>query len=198
MGGTTVVCALCETCDSGGGCILAPRPGCKHTTRPSKAQLLLQDRTPDDFDQVKWKWSTGQATTFAELGTPLATDDYALCVYDAGGFLFRMTAPAGGTCGTKPCWKQLGSATLPKGYTYKDTDGLPNDLDGLTLKAGAEGKAKMSLKGKGPNIPMPALGGFSLPLTTQLQRENGQCWEATFSSAGILADTGTQLKAKSD
>ena len=197
-GGTTVVCALCETCDSGGGCMPAPRPGCKGTTRPRSAQLLLQDRAPDDLDQVKWKWASGHATTFAELGDPLATDDHALCVFDAAGFLLRMTAPAGGTCGTKPCWKQLGSAVTPKGYKYKDADGLPHDLDGMTLKAGADGKAKMSLKGKGANLPMPVLGDFSLPLTTQLQRENGQCWEATFSRAGVKVDTSAQFGGESD
>jgi hypothetical protein len=44
------------------------------------------------------------------------------------------------------CWKQLGSATSPKGYKYKDSDGdgLPHDLDQLTLKAGLAGRAKMT------------------------------------------------------
>src|SRR5262249_49484115 len=179
----------------------APRPtGCKGMTRPGKALLLLQDRSPDDFDQVKWKWSSGQATSFPALGDPLSTggDDYALCVYDASSqLLMRMVAPAGGTCGTKPCWQMLGSALVPKGYKYKDLDGLPNDLDGLLLKAGDEGKAKMTLKGKGANIPMPALGGaLVLPLKTQLQSENGQCYEATFSSASV--NTSVLFKAKSD
>jgi trimeric autotransporter adhesin len=196
--GSTTVCQLCEICDTVGGCLEAPRTGCKHPTQPLKAQILLQDRTPDDIDQVKWKWSNGQATTFAELGSPLTTDDYALCVYDASSnLLFRMTASASGTCGTKPCWKQLGSALVPKGYKYKDADGLPHDLDGLGLKAGLEGKAKMSVKGKGMNIPMPPLT-FALPLTTQLQSENGTCFEATFTSAGVKSFTSTQFSAKGE
>lgn len=194
--GAAVVCVLCETCDTSGGCIEAPRSGCKQPTKPLKASIELQDR-PDDNDQVKWKWSSGQATTFAELGDPLGTDDYALCVYDASAsLLLRMTAPAGGTCGTKPCWKRLGPATLGKGYKYKDLDGLPHDLDSMTLKSGLDGKAKMSLKSKGPNVPLPALGSFALPLTTQLQSRNGQCWEATTTTPSV--NTTALFKAKAD
>jgi hypothetical protein len=197
-GGSTTVCALCETCDTLGGCVEAPRPsGCKQPTQALKASILLQDRTPDDLDQVKWKWASGQATSFGELGDPLATHDYALCVYDAAStLLLRMTAPAGGTCGTNPCWKQLGSALAPKGYKYRDLDGLPHDLDSMTLKSGLDGKAKVSLKGKGLNVPMPALGSLALPLTTQLQSGNGQCYEMTTTTPS--ANTTTLFKAKGD
>ena len=195
--GDVVVCPLCQTCDTVGGCLVRPRSGCKQPTGPLKASILLQDRTPDELDQVKWKWSNGQATTFAELGAPLSTDDYALCVFDAtSSLLLKMTAPAGGTCGTKPCWKQLGPSTLPKGYKYKNLDGLPDDLDTMTIKAGLDGKAKVSLKGKGLNIPMPPLGALALPLTTQLQAENGECYEATTTTPTV--DTTTLFKAKGD
>jgi hypothetical protein len=52
--------------------------------------------------------------------------------------------------------------------SYKDADGLPDDLDGITLKEGLAGAAKLSLEGKGGSIPLPALGGLALPLTAQL------------------------------
>ena len=78
----------------------------------------------------------------------------------------------------------------------KDVDGLPNDLDGISLKAGLADKAKMSLKGKGVNIPMPALGAFNLPLTTQLQSENGQCYEATMATPSV--NTTALFKANGD
>jgi hypothetical protein len=66
----------------------------------------------------------------------------------------------------------------------------------VTLKAGVEGKAKMSIKGKGANIPMPALGSFALPLTTQLQSGNGQCYEATMSTPSV--NTSLIFKSKGD
>jgi len=194
---TGITCSLCETCTPMGGCVIGPRAGCKVPMQPGKAQLQLKDAVRDAADQVKLKWTTGPTTTFPELGSPLTTDDYALCIFDAtGARLLKMTAPAGGTCGTKPCWKQLGGAAAPKGYAYKDRDGLPDDLDGLNLKAGEAGKASVSVKGKGENIPLPALGALALPLRAQLQSENGQCYEGTFSTPSV--NTPTQFKAKSD
>jgi hypothetical protein len=60
----------------------------------------------------------------------------------------------------------------------------------------SDGKAKLTLKGKGLNIPMPMLGSLALPLTTQLQSENGQCWEMTTTTPS--ANTTTLFKAKGD
>ena len=112
-----------------------------------RADLFALQDAADETDQVKWKWTKGEATTFAELGAPATTDEHAFCIYDGGStLLLKMTAPAGGTCGTKPCWKQLGSPLAPKGFKYKDKDGLPDDLDSLTLKSGTEGRAKVSIE----------------------------------------------------
>ena len=196
-GGTAITCPLCQTCNPAGGCLAAPRSACKVPTQPGKAQLLLRDFTPDSKDQVGFKWTRGQATTFAELGNPLTTDDYALCLFDgAGGLLLKMTAPAGGTCGSRPCWKQIGRVP-PKGFKYKDRDGLPDDLDGITIRAGGAGAAKLTLKGKGDNVPLPPLGPtLVLPLKAQLQSENGQCFEGTFSTP--LVNTTLDFRAKSD
>jgi len=195
-GGSTIVCPLCQTCDTVGGCFVGPRAGCKHPVAAKKASIDFQDRTPDDTDQVKWKWGDGQATTFADLGAPLTADDYALCVYDASSNLVvSFPAPAGGTCGTKPCWKQTGPSTAPNGYKYKDATRSQNGLDTLILKSGTDTKAKVTFKAKGPNIPMPSLG-FALPLTVQLQREGGSCWESAFPSSGVTLSTATNFRAK--
>ena len=62
---------------------------------------------------------------------------------------------------------------------------------------GGEGKAKLTLKGKGDNIPLPALGPtLVLPLKAQLQSENSQCFEGTFSTP--LVSTTLDFKSKSD
>jgi hypothetical protein len=54
-----------------GGCVEAPRPsGRKQTTKPLKASIMLKQGLTDAVDLVKWKWTTGEATTFAELGNP--------------------------------------------------------------------------------------------------------------------------------
>jgi hypothetical protein len=49
---------------------------------------------------------------------------------------------------------------------------------------------------RGGNVPMPTLGSLALPLTTQLQSENGQCYEA--ATVAPSANTTTLFKAKAD
>jgi hypothetical protein len=194
-GSTSVqVCPLCQTCDSMGGCQIGPRTACKIPTAPLRSVLQFKDRTPDDGDQVVFKWSKGEATQTADFGDPLTTDAYALCVFNGGGnLLFKSNAPAGDVCGTKPCWKALSI----KGFSYKDPLRTPEGADKISLKAGLQGKAKTQFKGKGDNLDPFALP-LVLPVTAQLQAANGQCWEATFSAAGSKKNDGMQFKGKSD
>lgn len=195
-GSTTIqVCPLCQTCDSLGGCQIGPRTACKLPTLARKSVLQFKDKPPPDTaDQVVYKWSKGEATQTADFGDPLTSDGYALCIFDAlGGLLFQSTAPAGGTCGTKPCWKTLGI----KGFGYKDAERTPTGADKVSLKAGLQGKAKAQFKGKGANLDPFALP-LPLPVTAQLQAANGQCWAASFSAAGVSKNDGVQFKGKSD
>src|SRR5262249_60330375 len=108
------------------------------------------------------------------FGNPLTTDDYALCVFGPGGnLLLESDAPAGGVCGTKPCWKALGI----KGFGYKDPLHTPTGADKVLLKAGLAGKAKAQFKARGGNIPPFSLP-LPLPATPQIQSETGKCWAA--------------------
>jgi hypothetical protein len=145
---------------------------------------------PDIADQVSWKWK-GQATALADFGNPLTTTGYALCVYQGATLKLATRAPASGTCGTKPCWKALGA----KGYGYKDGDLTPDGLSKATLKTGDTGKAQVSVKGKGTNLPDGVLP-LTTPVVVQLQATTGQCWTATFGTPQA-SDAG-QFKANSD
>jgi hypothetical protein len=175
-----------------GGCVIGPRTACKLPTLPGKS--ILQLKTPDAGDQVIFKWNKGVATQTTDFGNPLATDDYALCVFDPGGnLLLKSDAPAGGVCGTKSCWKALGI----KGFGYKDSLHTPTGADKVLLKAGLAGKAKAQFKAKGDNIPAFSLP-LPLPATVQIQSENGQCWAATFSVPSASKNDSTQFKGKSD
>jgi len=195
-GGSAVVCGPCQTCDSVLNCIDGPRSTCKQVTAPLAAKLQIRDRTPDTADQITFKWAKGEDTQLVDFGNPVTTDDYALCVFDPS-LAYKIIAPADGTCGSKPCWKQLGI----KGFSYKDPLDDPDGVDKIKLKAGITGKSKVQLKGKGPNLhaepgfpnlPLP----LGLPARVQLQSGNGQCWEATFDSAGTSANDGTQYRGK--
>src|SRR5207253_1472819 len=119
VGGSSTVCPFCEVCVAPSGCAVAPETGCLAVTAPQKAALELK-ATPT-AKKVSFNWTKGAATTFAQLGNPIANDDYALCVFDLSGppvLLLRAVAPLGGVCANKTCWKRVGSTTAPKGWKY--------------------------------------------------------------------------------
>ena len=194
-GGPVHTCPLCHTCDPTGGCMVGPRPTCKLPTKPGKALLALKDTSTNTGDRLSFAWSNGQTTAVGDFGDPLATVDYALCLFDAGGALLLppLTAPAGGTCGAKPCWKKLGR----NGFRYENPLRDPDGTDTVMLRAGAQGKAKAKFDGKGAHLPPLGLP-LALPVTAQLQAENGQCWAAGFSAAGVRNSDAGRFKGRSN
>ena len=178
-------CARCESC-SPSGCVVAPSPGC----RPSHGggKIMLRDAVGSAQDQLAWSWGRGAATTTAELGNPVAADDYTLCIYDNPGptrLLLGAIAPGGGTCaGDASCWVARGVPPGAKGFSYKDTGSLdPNGMKRMKLRPGADGRAKATVKGQGPNLAMPSPIAVALPMVVQLRGENGACFESTFVTA---------------
>lgn len=192
VSGPPQTCPPCQTCDGNMGCIVGPKPGCRLTTAPFQSKFQIKDRTPDTADQVVFKWSRGAATQVTDFGSPNTTDDYALCVFNPE-LTMQLDAPAGGVCGTSQCWKVLSI----KGFAYKDPDRTPDGVDKVVLKAGLAGKAKVQLRGKGPNLPALPLP-FTLPATVQLQSANGTCFEGDFSITGQQLNTSTDFKGKGD
>src|SRR5262249_27522317 len=154
--------------------------GCRPPYVPGKSSLLLKDSSSDAKDQVAWKWSKGSATATPDFGAPMSTTGYALCLYQAGPALaLTASAPAGGVCKKgKPCWKAGGT----KGFKYDNANLIPQGIQKLTLQAGADGKAKIGVTGKGPLLHMPALATLTFPLVVQLQGTHGECWTATYAS----------------
>lgn len=190
-------------CDDGNGCTddgcvsgaclgtAAPASGCKQPIQPLASLLQFKDKTPDSSDSFGWKFTKGDATTPAELGDPLTSDDYTFCVYGSGPtLLFAARVPAGGTCVGVPCWKVTST-----GYGYKDKDRTPDGVGKLGVSSGGAGATKAKAKGKGTLLSVPTLGALPLPLTAQL-RGPGACFEATYSTP--ITNTTEQFKAKSD
>jgi uncharacterized delta-60 repeat protein len=178
-------------------CAPSPLAGCKSPLEPGKSSLLVKDQVQPNGDRLVWKWSKGAETSFAELGDPLATTDYAFCVYDESvgppDLVFEAAVPAGGACGKGSCWKPPTST----GFKYGDSTRRRCGVGAMKVKSGVDGKAKIVLKAKGEHVPMPALP-LAVPLRAQMQSQSGTCWEATFSAAGVLKSDGTRFKARSD
>lgn len=197
--GTQGDCELCTACDETGNCADMPIPDgvCKTPTVPLSAILQISNSTPSTSDRLLWKWRKGAVTEPSEFGQPTFRDDYALCVFDESGatpsLLLRADIPKGETCGTKPCWRTLGSG---RGFAYRDSETTPHGIRAMKLRSGGDGKAQMTVLGKGDNLMLGAPADLPLPLRVQLQTTHGTCWEATFDSA--LVNAGGIFKAKGD
>jgi hypothetical protein len=185
--GPALDCDACEVCRPLIGCDVGPRTDC----RPSlgRDKIALKDAPDDAHDKIKWSWGRGAATTAGELGNPVATDDYTLCVFDGSPFRRRLfldsTAPAGGSCANGgSCWTARGTPAGAKGFLYKDSRILlPDGLKRVKIQPGTAGKAKAGVSGLGTNLELPSPMNVTLPVLVQLQGENGACFQSTFTTA---------------
>jgi hypothetical protein len=181
-------------------CSSHPQRGCRQPTQPFAGRLILRNKDTDDGDTAAWKWLKGAETARADFGDPLADHGYALCVYDSTDFfpygdatplVLEEQIPAGGTCGSKPCWKDVG----PSGFSYKDAASTPDGVRSLVLKPGVAGKTKIVLKARGLAAAVPRLP-LVPPVRAQVQAANGECWEAVYAGAGVMKNTGQEFVGK--
>ena len=103
------------------------------------------------------------------------------------------TAPAGGICAGRPCWKAVGAS----GFRYHDKDATPDGLTGIVLKSGDAGQAKVVLKAKGVALGLPPLP-LSLPVRVSLHAADGTCWESVYGSQGVIQNDERAFKAKDE
>jgi hypothetical protein len=153
----------------------------------------MKNKTPDSGDRLTWKWRHGAATPKADFGIPLTLTDYEVCIYDSTSMVSRACAPADGVCDGRPCWKEL-----RHGYKYRRRDvsaGLKNGLQ-IILKEGGDGKAAITVKGKGRTPIIPTLP-LSQPVTVQIINSGRSCWEAIYSAPALKNDA-TGFKDKND
>jgi hypothetical protein len=137
------------------------------------------------------------------LGDPLGgTPAYAFCVYDqtAGVPALKMgiNIAAGGTCGTKPCWK----AVSDKGWSYSNRSGSSGGITKVKFKGGDAGKPNLQVAAKGASLLMPPVSGGELfdqdsTVIEQLHSsEPAACWSSSFVIAGTKRNDGGQFTAK--
>lgn len=163
-----------------GGPVCGPTPiaGCRRPVASGKAFLSIRAGASPSANQLTWKWLPGSATALADFGSPTTSDDVELCIYDGAGLLMSATAPAGGLCGSKPCWKTTTSALI-----YQDRDRTPDGIASLALRTSLlPGKTRFILNAKGASLAVPALGALASPVTVQLRSAAGPCWEAVYSA----------------
>jgi hypothetical protein len=141
-----------------------------------KGTLALRDAAGEDGDRLVWKWTKGTVSA-DDLGDPLGTTGYALCLYGDAGMLARAAVPAGSGCGSsgETCWRARRG-----GFRFSDAAASSDGVRKVILKAGATGKARVKLRGDSlltlPAIPLPQ------PLTVELRNGRGTCWQSVFSA----------------
>jgi hypothetical protein len=174
-------------------CSAVPRTDCRQPTKPGHGLLAFNDSVFDEKDMLRWRWER-ETTPTVEFGRPERSDDYLFCLYDASGpepaLLFHALAPSGAA------WTIAGA----RSFRYAQHGGSPEGLDSLTLRAGADDDAKITLHGAGdrlsgrplgmPTLPLP------LPLIAQLQVPTGHCWENRYSESGVIRNDLGRFRAK--
>ena len=177
---------------------IPPADDCRIPVLPGKTKVGLRDHPSGSTgDKLSWKFGKGTTTTMSDLGDPVTTTDYRLCLYEGEALLLGADIPGGGSCSGKPCWKMLGRAP-GKGFKYKNKDARPDGIRDILLKTGQDGKASVKVKGRGSRLDLPAL-----PITqdsaiiVQLSNDVGTCWSDRYSAPAKVND-GAQFKDKGD
>jgi hypothetical protein len=167
-------------------CAATPIGGCDG---PGKGAVLLKNDADNSKDKLLWKWLKGPAMAQGDFGNPdTGTTSYTLCIYDDNNIEESIVVPP------VTNWETVGGT---KGYQYKDASGGLLGLTKILLKGGDPGKSKILVKGKGGNLPQPALAFTqSSNVTVQLLRNDAsQCWETVFLPPAATS-SGTQFKDK--
>jgi hypothetical protein len=142
-------------------------------------------------DSLAWNWKVDAGTEKADFAAPLTSTSYAVCVFDQGGLVVGGRVPAGGSCGTSPCWSDGAS-----GFKYRNRSLTPDGISKVELKASTSGRGKIKVRGKGPNLELPGLD-LATPVTVRLVGSDvTDCWEAVYSTPS--RNDAERFKAKSD
>lgn len=171
-------CTNPDRCE-GGACVSGeePQTTCRGPHLPTAGFVQLRNPRARE-DTLAWRWLRGTATAKGDFGNPRSSTAYSLCIYDRFdnhfSLVLRRPIAAGGVCGKRPCWSETAG-----GFRYLNraaTEGISR----VELKSGAAGKARITVRGRGPALGMPAL-----PLQQSnevvVQLGNGTaCWEARY------------------
>lgn len=197
-GGTALVCDDGDVCTADA---CEPLSGCRHAAAPrascraaAVAKIRIRDRTPDAGDQMQWRWRTDDAAPTDTFGAPTAGTSYGLCVFDRAAGTTSVAASLVVPAGAR--WQARAS-----GWKYRDPAAAADGIRTVLLAAGPAG-VTIQLEAKGVGLPMPVprqpfrFFAVDPAVTVQLVRDDGLCWESTFTPAGGRANAGTRYESR--
>lgn len=178
------------------GCPPMPRTGCRRSIEPGTSTFAVdRSATNPARNRLTWHWRGGDATTGADLGSPLGTSTYAFCVYAPAAspqLVLATEIPAGEPCGDKPCWRP---GRRGDRLSYLDPKGRHEGITQVQLTARPAGKSSATVRAVGRNVALPAMP-LAPPLRVQLNADSGACFETTFDAEGMLRTDGKRLRAR--
>ncbi len=192
-----------EECDDGnpddGDCCSST---CTLPTCTPFAKGLFISKESSGKEKMVAKFLKGPPLEQTDLGNPIdGASSYHLCILDDGFNLIGTydVDRAGDTCSgdSADCWKAVGKDPPDgKGYRYKDKDLASDGILKLLWKAGAAGKSKAIIKGKGSGLtPVAAALQSTGFVTMQLHASDGPtCIES--SMFGVRKQDADFFKAK--
>jgi hypothetical protein len=185
-------CGLCERCGTGGTCEIGSRSGCAAAATGASKLAVRTNGVVQASVAVSWRGAVPAVD-------PTTSDDIGICLYQPIGAtphrILKAVAPAGGTCGSQPCW----SGTFATRLKYRDGDRTPDGVKRALIDG-----AKLTMKADGHNlitsaqgVPDPiSLSPFAAPVTLQVHASNGACTTATFDANRVVKPG--RFKGKSD
>ena len=180
-------------CPADAGAIdLACEPGAV-----GKSELSIVNHSNDTRDRVTFKWKGANAISKQDFGSPTSISDYQLCIYDDKAspgqpktLVYSMTAPAGGTCDSRPCWQEFASG-YQSGYLRAGKPLSPDGVQRVRLRAGAAGKSRILFKAKGgalglvPHDPGVFFSQSSNVTVVVLANDVPKCFRAVFPQPSL-------------
>ncbi len=180
-------CSRPDTCQAGTCTGVSPALSCKVVPTGS-ALLTIDNRSPDSRDRFAWTWRKGSATSHGDLGNPITTTSYALCLYDdVGGVPQRRLTkviPAGSH------WK-----AYSRGFRFRNSTLDTGGIQSVVLTEGLAGKSSLQVRGKGQPLALPGLPFTQQPGVIVQLINDTTCWTSTHSTA--TTNNIAKFKAKS-
>jgi len=153
-------------------CGAAPNGSCSGAERASLRIGRMSSGT-----QLNLRWQGDVAAN--DLGDPLATTNYALCLYADGNLAQQLNVPAGSG------WSRAGTSSAPRRFSYRQRGGAPDGVDRSALQPGAGRRGRFLVHAGGASfVLVPALRDATpaTALVAELRAQNGsRCWKANFS-----------------
>ena len=161
----------------------------------AKNALQIKNNADDAKDQIKWKFGGGTEVAHADLGDPVGSDGYRLCIYDSHDGVPDLVSAL--LVQPSASWVDKD----PKGFQYKDSTGAQGGVAKIQVKPGENDKSKAQFGAKGTAVQMPTKFNTTTffesdtNVTVQLAREGGtQCWSSEFTTADLNSNTGYKAK----